>query len=78
MSKITQKNSIMKIYFAEKLKELRLEQGFTQEYLADVFHVSRVTITHWEKGVQEPKLEVVADIAKFFNVSVGYLLGIED
>ena len=68
----------MKVAFAQKLRELRIEAGYSQEKLAEVFHVGRATIGHWETGLQQPSLEVIADIAKFFNVSTDYLLGLTD
>ncbi len=68
----------MKVYFSERLKELREEKGISQKDLGDVFHVSRTTIYHWETGKQQPSLEMLADIALYFEVTVGYLLGVED
>jgi len=68
----------MKVNFNERLKELRLEKNMTQKQLADIFNVGRVSITDWETRGNEPSYQTLADLAKFFDVTVGQLLGVED
>ena len=68
----------MKVEFGKRLAELRKDRGLTKSQLAEVFYVTRTTIYHWEKEIQQPSFEVLVDIAQFFQVSVGYLLGTED
>ena len=68
----------MELKFAERLMELRQEKGLTKTQLGQIFHVARTTIYHWEHGVQEPNYATLLKLAEFFNVSVGYLLGVED
>lgn len=58
--------------FGEKLKLLRKEKGVTQEELAKYLGVSRPNITQYEKGLYDPSLETIEDIAKFFKVKSGY------
>ena len=36
--------------FPERLKELRQKKGLTQQEIADLVHVNRVTYTNWEEG----------------------------
>ena len=67
----------MKI-FGEKLQELRKEKNLTQKELGEKLRVSRGSIFGWEKDLQEPSLETLAVIAKFFQVKTDYLLGLED
>lgn len=57
-----------------RLKALRKEKGLTQEKFAKIFHVGRSTVAMWETGVM-PNGEVVQEVARFFGVSVDYLLG---
>jgi transcriptional regulator with XRE-family HTH domain len=47
----------------------------TQKELATYMYVNTVTICHWEKGLQEPCLDDIRKLAKFFNVSCDFLLG---
>ena len=60
--------------FHEKLKVLRKEKGLTQQEIADLVHVNRVTYTNWEKGNREPNLEKLSMLACIFDVSIDFLL----
>lgn len=66
--------------FAERLRQLRKEQGLTQQELADRLGMSRSTIGGYEAPSKrrEPDFEVVRRLAAFFGVSVDYLLGSSD
>lgn len=64
--------------FGKKLKELRLEKGLSQRILGENLGVCNQSISFWESGAREPDLNAVVEIAKFFDVSVDYLLGLTD
>lgn len=64
--------------FSDRLKELRIESGILQRELADYLKVSRVTITQYESGNRSPDDEIKKKIAKYFNVSLDYLMGVSD
>ena len=66
------------VKFPEKLKELRIERRLSQSELARFLAVDQRSISNWEKGIREPDFEMLAKIAKYFDVSAGYLLGLED
>ena len=68
----------MKIILGERLKELREERGLTQRELATQLGINSVTYLHYEKEQREPPLALLADFAKFYGVSVDYLLGLKD
>ena len=36
--------------FGQKLRKLRKEQGYTQEQLGELLHVTRQTVSYWETG----------------------------
>lgn len=63
--------------FKYRLKKLRKERKITQSQLAEKFKFTDATINRYEKGVNEPTLETLVKIAKFFNVTTDYLLGFE-
>ena len=65
----------MKIILGQRLRELREEKGFTQKELAKELNIHSVTYLHYEKEQREPPLILLAKIAKFYDVSVDYLLG---
>lgn len=71
-------SSNMKIILGERLKEQREELALTQRELAEKLGMNAVTYLHYEKGQREPPLSVLADMARFFGVSVDYLLGLTD
>lgn len=64
--------------FAERLKELRFEKGLGQNTLARDLQLSNASISYWENSKQEPSTSAIYKIAKYFNVSADYLLGITD
>jgi len=64
--------------FGERLKKLREEKGVTQQQLADYLSVGRPTIAGYETKNKEPDYEKLTKIAKYFNCSVDWLLGITD
>ena len=61
-----------------RLKELRKEKKLTQKELADKINVSKITVLRWENGERVPKSDKAQQLADFFGVSVGYLLGYSD
>lgn len=68
----------MKINLGQRLKELREEKGLTQRQLAEKLGINSVTYLHYEKEQREPPLPLLADIARFYGVTVDYLLGLTD
>ena len=59
----------------EKLKQLRIEKGISQQQLADVIMVSQQSINKYENHNVEPEISTMIKIANYFNVSVDYLVG---
>ncbi len=64
--------------FADRLKELRLNNGLTQIELSKRLNYSQSIISEWEKNGNQPTAQAIKTIAKFFNVSADYLLGCEN
>ena len=52
------------------LKKLRNEKGLTQEQAGEQFNVSRRTVTRWETGANMPDLDVLLEIADFYDVDL--------
>ncbi|WAM36578.1 helix-turn-helix domain-containing protein [Caldicellulosiruptor acetigenus] len=57
-----------------RIRELRLERGLSQEELGKVLNVSGRTIGHYENGSREPSPEALNKLADFFGVTIDYLL----
>ncbi len=64
--------------FSKRLKELRLEKGYTQKQLATLIGYDQSMVARWEKGESEPTASAIKNIAVLFDVTSDYLLGIED
>jgi len=67
----------MKI-FATRFRELRKEKELSQVALAQVLGISQKTLSDYERNYYEPTQEMLVKIARYFGVTVGYLLGEED
>lgn len=65
--------------FGERIKKLRIENKWTQEYVCEKLNISSGALSRYETNMYEPKsLELVKDFATLFNVSTDYLLGKTD
>lgn len=61
-----------------RLKELRKENGLTQQQLAEKIGTTKLTISNWENEKHIIKTSVAKELAELFNVNVEYLLGVSD
>lgn len=61
-----------------RIKEIRKENKLTLESFSKLIDIPRATLSRYENGVSEPKIEVWNKIAEYFNVSVPYLMGISN
>ena len=64
--------------FIERLKELRLEKGLSLIQLAKETGISKSAISFWENGDRIPTALNIITLAKYFEVSADYLLGLVD
>ena len=70
--------------FGQRFKKLRLEKGLTQQGLAEDFNkiyghtFSKSSISQYENGKRTPENEALKNFALYFNVSIDYLLCIDD
>jgi transcriptional regulator with XRE-family HTH domain len=62
----------------DRLKELRESKGYTHQQLAEFLDLGTTQIWRYETGKTDPAGDILARIAKVFNVSVDYLLGLTD
>ena len=63
---------------ADRIKELREQNRFTQVSLAKKLGLSRSAINAWEMGVSIPSTQYLVELARLFKVSTDYLLGLDD
>ena len=62
--------------FPRILSLLRKEKGLSQKVAASHLDISQSLLSHYEKGIRECGLPFVVKVAKFYNVSCDYLLGL--
>ena len=61
-----------------RLKEIRQKNSLTLEKMGEKVGIAKNTLSRYESGKREPKLEVWQKLADFFNVSVPYLQGLDE
>lgn len=62
--------------FGDKLKELRISKNLSQDELSKILEVRKSSISNWETGKATPTFDMLTKIAKYFNVTTDYLLGL--
>ena len=65
---------VIKMY--EKIRELREDNDLLQRELAEYLHCSQVAYSRYELGLRDIPTDVLILLAKFYNTSVDYLLGL--
>lgn len=68
----------MKLQIGQRLKNLRRENGVTQEALAEALGVSCQSVSRWELGICYPDIELLPAIANYFSLKLDDLLGMQD
>jgi len=63
--------------FGVNLKKLRLQEGLTQQQLADKLGVTKSVVSYYELQERSPSPEVLTKLASIFHVTTDSLLGIE-
>lgn len=63
------------MFLAKRIKEKRIENGFTQEELGSFLNVSKVSVCHWEKGIKKPSSKNLIQLATILKTPLEYLIG---
>ena len=61
----------------QRMKELRLDKGLTQQDLADKLGIDRSNYSKYELGKLESNNAMLVSLSQIFGVSTDYLLGLE-
>lgn len=64
--------------FAERLKELRQEKGLSIQALSKDIKIGVASICRWENQQADVKGSQLIILAKYFGVTIDYLMGLED
>ena len=61
----------------ERIKELREDSDLTQSQLAEILGTTQRTVSYYENNQREIPVNVLVKYAKYFNVSLDYICGLE-
>lgn len=64
--------------YSEVVKYFRKHNHLTQEELASKLNIKRHTVCDWESGRTEPSIYFLKLIAETFNITVDYLVGLDN
>ncbi len=59
-----------------KLKNLRLQYGYSQRYVSEITGISQTVLSGYETGEKTPSLEKLIKLSNLYQVSTDYLLGV--
>ncbi|MDE5601250.1 MAG: helix-turn-helix domain-containing protein [Clostridia bacterium] len=60
--------------FGNRLKDLRMKYGLTQEEVADKICVTKQAVSKWENGLSLPDVAALSSLAELYGTTVDYLL----
>ncbi len=60
----------------ENLKLLRLQYGFSQDYVAKKLNIKQNTYSQYETGVREIPINALITLANLYDTSIDYIVGI--
>ncbi|MDO4301541.1 MAG: helix-turn-helix transcriptional regulator [Clostridia bacterium] len=63
---------------SKRIKELRQKLNLTQREFTEELSITPATLSAYEKSTVNPSISVIVEIAKKYNVSVDWLLGLSD
>lgn len=64
--------------FSENLSRLLKEKGISQFKLASDLNLAAPSVSRYCTGLQLPRADIVAEIAKYLNISTDELLGVDE
>ncbi len=63
---------------AARLRNLRTQKGLTQSQAANAIGVTRSVISLYENEMRQPSPDVIISLARLYNVTTDYLLGVDE
>ena len=66
---------MIKLYYTQRLKDLKEDNDWTQGEVADYLSLKREQYRRYETGINEIKVSFLIKVCKLYNVSADYILG---
>ena len=61
-----------------RLKDIREDSDIKQDVLAKYLHIAQNTYSQYENGVRQLPISALIKLARYFNTSTDYILGLTD
>lgn len=65
-------------FYCKRMKELRKEYKYTQEFVASILRIDRSNYSKYELGKLEISIDMLINLSKLYNVSTDYILGLKN
>lgn len=62
----------------KRLRDLRNDNDYTQQQIADYLHINQATYSDYENGNINIPLDALIKLADYYHVSLDYLVGRTD
>lgn len=66
------------MYIYQRLRDLREDADLTQENIAPLLQTTREQYSRWERGAQEIPLHHAITLARYYNISLDYIVGLPE
>lgn len=63
-------SKVDKVKLGQRLQELRKQNNYSQEKLAEIMKLSRTAVAHWERGMSAPSNDNLVELAELYHISI--------
>lgn len=64
--------------YYKRLKDIREDNDLTQADIAEFLQTTKQQVSKWENGIQIIGVDKIIKLAKYYNISADYILGLTD
>lgn len=64
-------------FLARRLRAIRADFGYSQEYVANELNISRARLSRYENGETVPDYDLLVDLAWFYQVNLSYFFPVK-
>ncbi len=69
---------MIELAYYKRIKDLREDHDMTQQQVAEYLHMKQPQYFRYEKGTRDIPTDILIALAKLYNVSTDYILGLKD
>ena len=62
--------------YLKRLEDLRIDNDYTQEQVANHLNIAREVYRRYEKGTRSLPIDCLVKLSKLYNTSTDYILGL--